>query len=63
MIVTFHIEYRTNWEKRRISGSVPELGKKFPSTVALTDGIYWTAMKYPFNCRQRRDDHQLSAIR
>ena len=39
MILSFNIEYRTNWgEEVRISGL-------FPESIPLhtTDGIYWTA--------------------
>lgn len=46
MIVSFHIEYRTNWgEEVRVSGSIPELGNANPeNAIPLTtiDGINWT---------------------
>lgn len=47
MILTFNIEYRTNWgEEVKIIGSLPELGnqdtsKAFP--LHTTDGITWSA--------------------
>ncbi len=47
MIVTFNIEYRTNWgEEVRITGSTPELGHNDPSQsipLHTIDGIHWTA--------------------
>lgn len=47
MIVSFNIEYRTNWgEEVRILGSVPELGNNdTDKAIALhtVDGIHWTA--------------------
>lgn len=47
MIITFNIEYRTNWgEEVRIQGSVPELGnwnEEKAFTLHTTDGIRWTA--------------------
>ncbi len=46
MIVTFNIEYRTNWgEEVRITGSVSELGHSDPSQsipLRTIDGIHWT---------------------
>ncbi len=47
MIVTFNIEYRTNWgEEVRIKGSVPELGSNTPDKAIplhTIDGIHWSA--------------------
>lgn len=47
MIISFHIEYRTNWgEEVRILGSIPELGNNVPEKAILLytiDGIHWTA--------------------
>ncbi|BEH00590.1 4-alpha-glucanotransferase [Bacteroides sedimenti] len=49
MVLSFHIEYRTNWgEEVRILGSVPELGEwNEEQSVALstTDGISWNLSK------------------
>lgn len=46
MIVSFNIEYRTNWgEEVRIIGSLPELGDgNYENSVPLRtiDGIHWT---------------------
>lgn len=47
MILSFHIEYRTNWgEEVRVSGNIPELGnqslnKSLP--LQTIDGTHWTA--------------------
>lgn len=47
MIVTFNIEYRTNWgEEVKIVGSIPELGNQDidkPFSLHTTDGITWSA--------------------
>ena len=47
MILTFNIEYRTNWgEEVRITGSVPELGDGEQArafALHTTDGITWSA--------------------
>ena len=46
MIVSFNIEYRTNWgEEVRISGSLPELGNENSERsipLHTVDGIHWT---------------------
>ena len=46
MIVSFHIEYRTNWgEEVKIIGSVPELGENNTDkgiSLQTIDGIHWT---------------------
>lgn len=45
MIVSFHIEYRTNWgEEVRILGSIPELGSNDPVLAVplqTADGVNW----------------------
>lgn len=47
MILSFHIEYRTNWgEDLRISGNTPELGQDQADKSILlhtVDGIHWSA--------------------
>ncbi|MCD7902132.1 MAG: 4-alpha-glucanotransferase [Bacteroides sp.] len=56
MIISFHIEYRTNWgEEVKVLGSIPELGNG-DSNQALTlhtiDGVHWSMeieVKYPTN--------------
>ena len=56
MILSFNIEYRTNWgEEVRISGL-------FPESIPLhtTDGIYWTAELELIAIRQSKTE-QLSA--
>lgn len=49
MIISFHIEYRTNWgEEVRILGSVPELGNNDPAQATplqTLDGICWSVQK------------------
>ncbi len=49
MILSFHIEYRTNWgEEVRILGSVPELGSwevQQAIPLSTTDGINWKTSK------------------
>lgn len=46
MIISFHVEYRTNWgEEVRILGSVPELGKNDPEqavSLQTVDGTHWS---------------------
>lgn len=47
MIISFNIEYRTNWgEEIKVIGSVPELGNGNPENAILLhtiDGIHWNA--------------------
>lgn len=49
MIVSFHIEYRTNWgEEVRVLGSIPELGNGDPLkalSLQTVDGIHWSVEK------------------
>ena len=49
MILSFHIEYRTNWgEEVRILGSVPELGsweEEQAVPLQTVDGISWSLSK------------------
>ena len=46
MILSFNIEYRTNWgEEVRVAGSIPELGNEQPGNALplhTVDGIHWT---------------------
>lgn len=46
MIISFHIEYRTNWgEEVRILGTTPELGNNDPTQATplhTIDGTHWT---------------------
>ena len=54
MILSFNIEYRTNWgEEVRIAGLSPE-----SVPLHTTDGIYWTA-ELEFRSSQRRIDNSL----
>ena len=47
MILSFNIEYRTNWgEEIRVSGSIPELGNNEAGRMLAlhtVDGIHWTS--------------------
>lgn len=56
MIISFHIEYRTNWgEEVKVLGSIPELGggnTSQPLSLHTIDGIHWSVeieVQYPAN--------------